>query len=447
MIPHLKQSRIAKAIVDGAVDETDFDAAEERLAKVRVAVVLTDDQAKTAAGQAAALTAVSISFKCFGSVVFVAKATTELVRPLPIGKTIGTAAAALGASLLLEIPPEMTHVVLIGDAAATKANVFIRCWWNGWVTGVVPPWEDRPLGVSGNPLAGVFAGALSVREIFATVLGYPRSGNRVSIVSLWEPWLDPETADAGPAEVYIAPRLWFVGLGHLGQGYLWNLGLLAVRGIGAVLQDDQKVGEENVATGLLTSTEDINHHKTRIGARWLDDLGWPTSLIERRHYGDIPVLPDDPAIVVTGLDEPEARIAIAGAGFEYMVDAGLGHGPVDFEGLQIRVLKKGADSKAFWSPPETAKNVDALLERKAYQSHAKKFENCGTRTLAAASVAVPFVGAAAGALAITQVIRLASMQKTVQLMQMELGSPGMAMVGAMNEAPTASSGSLVVRVG
>jgi hypothetical protein len=212
-----------------------------------------------------------------------------------------------------------------------------------------------------------------------------------------------------------------------------------------VLQDDQTVGEENEATGLLTTGKDVGKRKTRVAANWLDGLGWPTSLVERRHYGDIPLLPDDPAIVITGLDEPKARIAIAGAGFDYMIDAGIGHGPVDFEGLQIRVLKKGTDATAFWSSPETPKDVDALLRQDAYRDHAKEFEACGTLTLANASVAVPFVGAAVGALTIAQVIRLASMQATVQIMQMELGSPGMAMFGAMNGALSGGFGSVTVR--
>lgn len=446
MTPHLRRSRIAKALTDRSDGETGFDSAEDRLDKVRVAVVLTGDQAKTAAAQAAALTAVSTSFKCFGSATLVAARGTRLTKPLPIGKTIGVAASALGATLVNTIPDETTHVVMIGGGAIAGANIFVRCWWNGWIAGILPPWDDRALGASGNPLSGVFAGALAVREVFATVLGYPRSGSRVSIASLWEPWLDPESASAGPEEVYIPPRLWLIGLGHLGQGFLWNLGLLPVRGRLAVLQDDQTVSEENEATGLLTTADDVTRRKTRVAARWLDGVGWPTSLIERRHYGDIPLLPDDPPIVITGLDEPKARIAIASTGFEYMIDAGIGHGPVDFESLQIRVLGKATDATALWSSPQVPKDVDALLQRKAYQAHAAKFANCGTRTIANASVAVPFVGAAVGALTITQAIRLASMQNTVQIMQMELGSPGMVMVGAMNDGPATSFGSLAMQL-
>jgi hypothetical protein len=56
-----------------------------------------------------------------------------------------------------------------------------------------------------------------------------------------------------------------------------------------------------------------------------------------------------------------------------------------------------------------------------------------------------FVGAAVGALTIVQAIRLASMQTTVQMMQMELGTPGMAIVGAMNPVPVESHGSVEVR--
>jgi hypothetical protein len=445
MKDHLKQSRIAKALTDRANGAASFDAAEGRLNSVRVAIVLSPDQATTAAGQAAALTAINTSFKCFGNLTLVADPQTVLDRALPIGETIGDAATTLGAVVTPTVPSGTTHVIAIGNDTGSGAKVFVRCWWNGWTAGVVPAWDDRVLGVSGNPLAGVFSGALAVREVFATVLGYQRCGCRISIASLWEPGGDPETVGEGPDTVYISPRLWFIGLGHLGQGLLWCLGLLPVCGLEAVLQDDQKAGEENEATGLLTRGDCVGRRKARIAAEWLDRPGWATRLIERRHYGDIPVLDDDPFIVITCLDAPEARVQIANAGFEYMIDAGIGHGPVDFEALQIRVLKKGVNAAVFWSSPERPKSLDKLMDQEAYRAHGAESDGCGTLTLANASVAVPFVGAAVGALTIAQAIRLASMQTTVQMMQMELGAPGMAVMGATNPAPTESRGSIEVR--
>jgi hypothetical protein len=408
MTDHLKQSRIAKALTDRANGSASFAAAEERLNRVRVAIVLLPDQAVTEAGQAAALTAINTSSKCFGNVTLVGDRQLALLRGLPIGETVGAAATTLGAVITPTVPPDTTHTIVIGNNSVPAAETFVRCWWNGWTAGIVPAWDDRGVGASGNPLAGVFSGALAVREVFGTVLGYPRCGSRVSIASLWEPGVDPETADAGPQTAYLSPRLWFIGLGHLGQGVLWSLGLLPVGGFEAVLQDDQKAGAENEATGLLTKGDDVGRRKARVAAMWLDRPGWSTRLIERRHYGDIPLLDDDPSVVITSLDEPDARILIANTGFDFLIDAGIGHGPVDFEALQIRVLEKGVDPTMFWSSPESPKNVDKLMDHDAYRAH-EESDRCGALIIANASIAVPFVGAAVGALTIAQAIRLASM--------------------------------------
>jgi hypothetical protein len=444
MTAHLKHSRITKALTDRLGGAASFPEAEENLNKVRVAIVLAPDQARTAAGQAAALTAIATSCKCFGSATLVAEPESKLVKALPVGDTVGVAATSLGAVVAASVSCDATHVVRIGSSVAPDGETFVRCWWNGWIAGIVPAWDDRPLGASGNPLAGVFSGALAVREIFATVLRYPRSGSRQSIVSLWESGIDPEIAAPGPAQVYIPSRLWFVGLGHVGQGILWAFGLLPVCGIEAVLQDDQKAGEENEATGLLTTGDDLNRRKARIAADWLDKIGWSTRAIERRHYGDIPLLAGDPAIVITSLDEPDARIQITNTGFEYLIDAGIGHGPIDFEALQIRVLKKGVDAVTFWSSPDRSRSVDQLMEREPYRALEGVSDRCGSLTLANASIAVPFVGAAVGALTVAQAIRLASMQSTIQMMQMQLGAPAMAVVGATNTPPEESRGSIEI---
>jgi hypothetical protein len=442
MTAHLKQSRIAKALTDRVNGADSFESAEASISGVRVAVVLMPDQVASAAGQAAALTATNTAFKCFGNVTLVGNSNVSLVSALPIGETVSSAAKTLGADIAVSVPADTTHVIVIGGHAHSSKRVFVRCWWNGWLAGIVPGWDDRDLGTSGNPLAGIFAGALAVREVFATVLGYPRCGSRVSVASLWEPGTVPDAASPGPATVYASPRLWFVGLGHVGQGLLWSLGFLPVRNIEITLQDDQNAETENEATGLLTRSHSIGRRKARIAAAWCDRPGWSTTLIERRHFGDIPLLDGDPSIVITSLDAPDARVLIAKTGFEYMIDAGIGHGPVDFEALQIRILKRGIDPSAFWSSPGPQKALELVMAQKAYRAEAAASDHCGAITLANASVSVPFVGAAVGALTISQAIRLASMQTTVQMMQMELGTPSMALVGATNSVPLESAGSL-----
>src|SRR4051794_22814935 len=121
MIPHLTRSRIVKALTDRGDGGVGYDAAEARLAAIRVAIVLGADQARTAAGQAAALTAVATSCKCFGHAVLVADAATKLLRTLPMGASIGAAAKSLGAATASAIPDTTTHVIAIGCEAAGTA--------------------------------------------------------------------------------------------------------------------------------------------------------------------------------------------------------------------------------------------------------------------------------------------------------------------------------------
>jgi hypothetical protein len=441
-IPHLKRSRIVKTLTDRA-DSIDYEIAEARFSGVRLAMVVSPDAARTAAGQAATLTAVATAMKCFERVALVGDLAVSLRYIVPLGEAIDSAARTLGAEICPDMPHDATHVVFIG--AGSKVPVFaVRCWWDRWAGGSIPHWDNQPLGESINPLAGSLAGAIAIREVFATVLGDARAGMRPAVSSLWEPWNEVKAADRGPTSFYLPNKLWFIGLGHLGQGALWNLGLLPGHGELAILQDDQTADVENEATGLLTSSKVVGQRKTRIAADWVEAKGWVTALIERRHHGDTKLCDGDPPIVITGLDSPNPRLAIARNGYDYMIDAGVGHGPRDFEALQIRVLRKGDDATKFWGGPPAPKQVAEILKLNAYKRLADKHDACGTFTLAQASTAVPFVGAAVGALVITQAIRLACMLGTVRMMQMELGSPEMVTAGDLISGPGTNVGGILI---
>ena len=73
--------------------------------------------------------------------------------------------------------------------------------------------------------------------------GMPAAGRRALGLSLWRPgpeadWLQPDESE--PPLTYLPSRLWLIGLGHLGQAYLWGLGLLPYKDpadVALVLQD------------------------------------------------------------------------------------------------------------------------------------------------------------------------------------------------------------------
>lgn len=430
MTQHLKHSRTTKALTESM--GMDFSEAEKCLEGACIAIIADDFTKRTMAGQVALLTALATAKKTFKQVTLVISEDISLRQPMPSANTLYSAAEVLGAHVTSEIPSTTTHSVIM-DSSSPSAGFTVRCWWGRWCSGVLPSWDTRPLGENWNPLAGSYSGALAIREIFANILGR-RNSPRESIISLWEPWQKIEHADDGPTTVYVPKNMWLVGLGHLGQGFLWNLGMLPVHGEKVILQDYQRAGIENEATGLLTNSLSIGKYKTRVAAEWIEKFGWSTELIERKFTDKTEVTADDPPFVIAGLDNITPRISILNAGFDYMIDAGVGHGPFDFELAQIRVLAKGSASS--WNNPSKPKDIAKILATEAY----KKIDACGAFALAEASVAVPFVGAALGALSLTQAMRLTAMLETSTLIQIELSAPDFNSSANINAAPSANLG-------
>jgi hypothetical protein len=129
-----------------------------------------------------------------------------------------------------------------------------------------------------------------------------------------------------------------------------------------------------------------------------------------------------------------------------MIDAGVGHGPADFESLQIRVIPKGAAVEGLWSASKGETTHERLVTQPAYLDLEQHIGQCGALTLAQASVSVPFVGAATGALVIAQAVRIASLHQAVQFLQMELGAPEMVTFSALTPASTVNLGSCPIHL-
>jgi hypothetical protein len=283
-------------------------------------------------------------------------------------------------------PRKTTHTIGIGDVVS-GTGWMIRCWWDKWLAGTRGA-NNPGKGDSGLALAGVFAAAAAMRQIFACALAAKSLRPREVTLNLWEPWNAPALDTAGPTTFDVPDKFWFLGLGHLGQGFVWNLCLLGVSGGRAVAQDDQVVCDENEATGLLVLPSDLGTKKARLAARWLVACGWKTDIIERRHYGDIRLIPDEPPYLLCGVDHLEPRLTMARHGFEFMIDAGLGHGPHDFEGIQIRTIAKGQSVEGLWNEkPQRQRDRPSakLMEKQAYTELETRIGHCGIVSLSIGS--------------------------------------------------------------
>ena len=190
---------------------------------------LDDAQARDPHHQAVLLTAVALARRVFlGGVTVAAPAELPLLAPLPFGRTLGEAVGALGA-YIAPLPNGVPVIDIGGVPQARHCTFHIRALFSGWRGGIVPAdaegcLEPAPI----MALAPMLAAALAVNEAFLFVSGQSGIAGRRSVgLSLWNPSTDINWLDAAvdePALQLLPLRLWLIGLGHLGQAYLWGLG-------------------------------------------------------------------------------------------------------------------------------------------------------------------------------------------------------------------------------
>jgi hypothetical protein len=99
-------------------------------------------------------------------------------------------------------------------------------------------------------------------------------------------------------------------------------------------------------------------------------------------------------------------------GFDHVIDAGLGATATDFRRFRLNVFDRTLNPKLHFAGvddefAQTTNDIKQLSNFKHLVSDGQ-VDECGMAQLAGIPVAVPFVSAFAGALALTQVIRLAS---------------------------------------
>jgi hypothetical protein len=228
-------------------------------------------------------------------------------------------------------------------------------------------------------------------------------------MNLWRPGeRDWEVSAPGPTDVVAPSRLWLIGLGHLGQAYLWALGLLPYarpEDVELTLQDFDSLAPSNDSTSPLTNYALISQRKTRAMAAWAELRGFRTRMIERRFAGDITLQPDDPRVALCGVDSAAARATLEGAGFDLVVEAGLGAGPIEYLAMRLHSFPGSRTAREIWRDEGEAA-ATSTRHAPAYKRLSEDgLDECGLVTLASRTVGAPFVGTVAAGLAIAEVLR------------------------------------------
>lgn len=409
-----ERSRIRAALVNSG--RYTFAEAEKALAASRLRVALGEDVANTPAGQAAFLTAVVTGTRSFGRVTVGGPLDQVLLLPLPApAQSIGDAAVFLGADADAHDP---CPAIWIGSTPGLSNVWGVQAFWDGWIAGTSPTADPVTIGRSDCVLAGVTAGALAVGQVFIAEQGEARAGRMVQRLNLWQPEMTGEGAllPGPPAhEVYLPLQLWLIGLGNLGQSYIWSLSLLPYTEPEKVLlflQDDQEIGKENWGTSVLAQRGRYGILKTRIAEEWATMRGFRVRRVDRRLDQHLFRLDMEPGIALAGLDGMTARRLLGGRGFDYVIDAGLGSTVSEYRKFRINVFDRTRDPAAHFDGVEdqTQTIAQGLMQLSSYEEVARSRcdGGCGAAMLAEIVVAVPFVSSVVGALALTQAIRIAS---------------------------------------
>jgi hypothetical protein len=398
---------VKMALDNGEADSVE--AAYAMFATYRMAIGLGAGAGHSAAVQAALLTLVNCGRRALlGGIEVLGDVQVPLLVDLPgLGETLRDAVVALGGTLRAEPSPQ-TPLAWLGDGAPAAALQVTFGDWRGGVF-VASEGERLPEGASDIP-AAVLAGALAVAEVFQRLRGNPMAGDRDVGLSLWDPSA-PWRSGSGPA-AWVAPsKLWVLGLGHLGQAFLWTLGLLQFERPAEVeltLQDFDRLAVANDSTSVLTCAEMVGRLKTREMATWAEARGFRTRLVERRFAGDIALAEDDPRILFCGVDNAEARATLENPHFDLVIDAGLGAGPREYLAMRLHAFPGKVTARTRWGEASSTRTADAkaVATAAAYQDLADRgLDDCGLLEIASRTVGVPFVGVIAATLALMEIVR------------------------------------------
>ena len=402
-------------LVKLAMDTGEADSIEEALkifSGYKLAVAVGPEAHCSTTLQAALLTIINAgSRSLLGGIEVEGDFDAPLLTTVPPYETLAEAIIGLGGRIVERVD-DGAPLVTLGSVGERPGRAFeLQSSFNGWAGGVTPrkSAETRLPETAECTPAGVFAGALAVTEAFQFLRGgHPAAGKRAVGLSLWRPDLDWRASEAkGPALESLPSSLWLIGLGNLGQAFLWVLGLLpyaSPKDMRLVLQDFDTLVAANKSTSLLTNDLNVGKRKTRAMAAWAEQRGFQADIVERRFAANFKVNGGDPCMALCGVDNALARSALEDVGFKRVIEAGLGGGPVDFLGLRTHAFPGPRSAKRIWGLGSESQGVN--LDLPAYRSLGKGgLDRCGLTQLAGRTVGAPFVGAVAACLVIGEVLR------------------------------------------
>ena len=305
--------------------------------------------------------------------------------------------------------------IVIGNGkGSVDCKFLIRAVFEGWRGGIIPYSEQSPfVDTSPIPLGAIVAAGLAVYECFrfinqeGTAIGYKKAG-----ISLWDleekDWLKPNKSE--PKEINSISPIWFCGLGHLGQAYIWTLGHLPIpahfkKSKQITIQDKDSVSEANLSTSMLTFESDIDTSKVTLCNDWLGNRGFKKVMMVEDLIRPESKIDFGHSHLVCGLDNPKARRQVALRDPVLMIDGGIGGNSDDFQSVEMTVLPSDIDIQKKWADIDVNFSSSMPKTLKEYRDKGDEATRCGIETLNGKAVGFPFVGVVTAGIIMSELLR------------------------------------------
>jgi hypothetical protein len=215
--------RIVKLEVDDGRAKT-FAEAEMIVRGYRMQIAVGADVVASPAWQAGVLTAVNAGHRAMSGGVSVRIDDDPILScGWATGTRLSNAVQRFGGTVVAGLSEDVPTMVL-GTTVVPSSPCWVRAQAGQWWAGVAPG-GDAGDPTTASTIAAALATALGVSECFQRVRGYEVATDRHVGVSLWDPMSDWRGNDAeGPTITELPGSAYILGLGHLGQAYLWLLG-------------------------------------------------------------------------------------------------------------------------------------------------------------------------------------------------------------------------------
>ncbi|MES9841936.1 MAG: ThiF family adenylyltransferase [Candidatus Thiodiazotropha endolucinida] len=377
-----------------AMDEglvSSYEEAQALFGSFRLRIHVQPGFSAVPAAEAATITLLNAAPKTFlGGVELVGPLHEQCTRAWFAGKALGDVAKQFGVVTTVDGSYD-TPTIHVGEGTPQNSAFWlgISLHPDGFT---LSPDGASAGGQTSSVEAGVAAAGAALNEAFQHAYRKaPLAGQREVC------WSMPCSADRARIGT-----LWLIGLGHLGQAFLWTLALAggdclprSVR-----LTDYDTVSLSSLSTCLLVRRKDVGRKKVDVIAEEFESFGVQVQRdYERLNLADAGMVRSAQDLAVIAVDNIALRRSLDQLTAERVLEAGIGDGAEAFTRIQLHAFPGPRKARDIWigNDPQATRSID--LNIPAYQALlAKSGDECGTALVAGRSVATPFVGAFAGAL-------------------------------------------------